>query len=95
MGNELPLTAATDALEVHLAFDDEAKVWYIAQSDIPGLHLEAKTPLDLLHRIIESAPELIELNASQDVAARAESLEAGRPIIVRPVFDAPLELTPQ
>ena len=92
MGNELPVTAAADALEVHLAFDDQAKVWYIAASDIPGLHLEADSPIKLLERIIEAAPELIELNAAKDGPDAASSGGPDWPVVVRPVFDAPFEL---
>lgn len=92
MGNELPITTAADALEVHLAFDSEAKVWYIAQSDIPGLHLEAETPIKLLERIIQAAPELIELNARQHGPEESNSHVSDRPIVLRPVFDAPFEL---
>lgn len=92
MGNELPVAAAADALEVHLAYDEEAKVWYIAQSDIPGLQLEADTPVRLLERIIEAAPELIELNAPPQAPDGSNLRGPDRPIVVRPVFDAPFEL---
>src|SRR5690242_17189014 len=90
-------------LRVHLAYDDEAKVWYVAKSDIPGLSLEAATPSELLTRIVEAAPELIELNSGMLAkvveAELVENPKMGRPRhqgrtpwTVRPVFDAPLQL---
>jgi predicted RNase H-like HicB family nuclease len=73
--------------EVHIARDSETGRWYIRQSDIPGLWLEAATAQDLISRIAAAAPELIELNA-------AEMFPDGRPrqAAIRPVFDSPLLL---
>ena len=49
-------------LKVLAKYDDEAKVWYIAESDIPGLAGEAAT-LDELWDVVEDvAGELIEAN---------------------------------
>jgi hypothetical protein len=89
-------------LQVHFAYDDEAAVWYVAKSDIPGLSLEASTPSELLSRVVETAPELIELNSGMLAkVVKVEPVgekkgrtrhEARRPWAVRPVFDAPLEL---
>ena len=47
---------------VKAEWDDEAKVWYVSQTDVPGLAVEAESPpalLDLLQTII---PELFALN---------------------------------
>ena len=92
-------------LQVHLAFDEDAAVWYVAKTEIPGLSLEADTPLELLQRIVDSAPELIELNSgecAEVVGIRpADGSQAHRrlgkrgsplPVAVRPIFDAPLNL---
>ncbi|MFA6219540.1 MAG: DUF1902 domain-containing protein [Erythrobacter sp.] len=90
-------------LQVHLAFDAEAKVWYVAKTEIPGLSLESESPIDLLNRIVECAPELIELNSGKyaeimAVRPAAKRKRAGSakadpsPIAVRPIFDAPLSL---
>lgn len=49
-------------LRVHLARDAKTRRWYIAESDIPGLWVEADTPGALMDRIADAAPELIELN---------------------------------
>ena len=62
-------------LHVHLAYDDEASVWYVAKSDIPGLSLEADSPTALVERIMQAAPELLELNEGLLVdALEAKSL---------------------
>ena len=72
-------------LKVHLAFDEEAEVWYVAASDIPGLRLEAADPMDLVRRISESAAELIELNEDEVLRKRAKK---NRPTVrFTPVFD--------
>lgn len=75
-------------LKVHLAFDPEASVWYIAESDIPGLRLEADDPMDLVRRISESAGELLNLNQSE-VLERHQS-KARRAIRFTPIFDSSL-----
>lgn len=90
-------------LLVHLAYDREAAVWYVAKSDIPGLSLEAATPYELLSRVVEAAPELIELNRGMLAKVVEADFDPGktkgrshgqrrRPWAVRPVFDAPLDL---
>ena len=92
-------------LYVHLAYDDEAEVWYVARSDIPGLRLEANDPQSLIQRLMECAPELIELNeleiqkgksarksAAPKASRRKPPAAARRAVAVRPVFDSPLQL---
>lgn len=81
---------ASVKLCVHLAFDAEARRWYVADTDVPGLTLEADDPLALLRRIELAAPELIELNA--DEVARRFGLEPGGRVQLTPVFDSPIEL---
>lgn len=49
-------------LTVHIAFDKDAGRWYVADSEVPGLCLEADTPGQLLSSIADISPELIELN---------------------------------
>lgn len=44
-------------------WDGEARVWVATSDDIPGLVTEAATLDELLVRVIEIAPELLELNA--------------------------------
>ena len=47
---------------VRAEWDDDAKVWFVAESDIPGLATEAPTTTQLSQHITELAPQLIELN---------------------------------
>ena len=42
--------------------DDEAGVWYVSDTDFPGLVAEAASEGDLLERIRELVPELYEFN---------------------------------
>ena len=72
--------------QVHIDFDEEAGVWFVAKSDIAGLRLEADNPFRLIERISDAASELIELNADRDAAHQ-------RPVMRwKPVFDTSLEL---
>ncbi|MFQ6006543.1 MAG: DUF1902 domain-containing protein [Woeseia sp.] len=48
------------------AYDAQAKVWYVADSDVPGLSVEAPTKEAMLDRIADAAPELLRLNAHLD-----------------------------
>lgn len=90
----------TIELRVHIAQDAESGRWYIAESDIPGLRLEADDALTLIERVRVAAPEMIELNEAEiaakhsgDVdhkltAADIAKLRHG----ITPVFDSPLDL---
>jgi hypothetical protein len=90
----------TFELTVHLARDDETGRWYIAESDIPGLWLEADDPIALIERIKLAAPEMIELNEAEIIASCRSRAKTRKPWAVtglprpsiRPVFDSPLEL---
>ena len=42
--------------------DDEAEVWYVSDTDVPGLVAEAASERDLVRKIRELVPELYELN---------------------------------
>ena len=81
-------------LKVHIARDEETDRWYIAQSDIPGLRLEADTADELVSRIVQASPELISLN-EKEIVARFEGARRtnGRPpLSVLPIFDSPVQL---
>ena len=85
----------TVELAVHVAFDEEAGVWYVAHSDVPGLNLENERVSDLLRRIEDTVPELVELNCEEILAAhRARSSHSSAParprFVTKPVFDSPL-----
>lgn len=93
----------TISLQVHLDYDDEACVWFVAKSDIPGLSLEAESAPKLVERVLAAAPELLELNAHLlGHAASQEEPRLNMPELigpvrrprlnVMPVFDRPLEL---
>ena len=49
---------------VTFAYDAGAKVWYVEDSDVPGLHVEAATPNEMLAELRDILPELIRLNSS-------------------------------
>ncbi|WP_294003844.1 DUF1902 domain-containing protein [Sphingomonas sp.] len=73
-------------LKVHLAFDEEASVWYVRESDVPGLRLEAGDPMDLVRRIAENVAELIALNEDEVLARKSN--RAARPTVrFTPIFE--------
>ena len=45
-----------------MSWDEEAKVWYISDTDFPGLVAEAATQQDLVNKIHQLVPELFEAN---------------------------------
>jgi hypothetical protein len=53
-------------LLVKAAFDREAGVWYVSDSDVPGLATEAPTFDRLCEKVLVMAPELLELNGWKD-----------------------------
>lgn len=60
---------------VHCEWDDEAKVWYVAHSTVPGLATEAAEPGELLEKLRVLIPELLELNAGGELAAQDVPVE--------------------
>jgi len=52
---------------VHASYDDDARVWYVLNSDIPGLATDAPTIEKLRHRVGEVLPELLEFNSGSIV----------------------------
>jgi hypothetical protein len=48
--------------EVFCEWDDEAKVWFVADSNVPGLSAEAPTVEAMKDILIRLVPELVELN---------------------------------
>lgn len=47
---------------VTAAFDSEANVWYVSDTDVPGLVTEAETYEALLRKCSAMIPELLRLN---------------------------------
>jgi hypothetical protein len=53
---------ADRGVEVRAAWDDAAGVWYVRESDAPGLVAEGETLEALRETLIERVPELLDLN---------------------------------
>lgn len=83
-------------LAVHLAQDAETRLWYVASSQVPGLRLEAESVHELMRKVADAAPELIELNRAEIAERHDKRLsgpETGRPpVTIRPVIDTPLAI---
>jgi hypothetical protein len=47
-------------IHVRAAWDDEAGVWYTAESSVPGLAIEAETLERLRERLLVIIPDLLE-----------------------------------
>ena len=50
------------AFFVKAEWDDEAKVWFVSKSDVPGLNAETETPEEMIDVLSELIPELLEAN---------------------------------
>ena len=53
---------------IKAAFDPEAGVWYIEHSSLPGLHLEAETPIELYGKLSGAIEDLLEGSGEQEVS---------------------------
>ena len=53
-------------INVVCIWDAEAKVWVAQSADLPGLVTEANTVPELIQRVMDVAPELIEDNLLGD-----------------------------
>ncbi len=51
-----------EELFVTVFWDDEAKVWFVSESNIPGLATEAESESEMLEKLKVLVPELCELN---------------------------------
>lgn len=45
-----------------ISWDEEAGVWYVSNTDVPGLVAEAESEPDLARKVLDLVPELYELN---------------------------------
>lgn len=52
----------TKTYSVSCQWDPEASVWYVADSDVPGLVTEASTLEEMEAKLIRMIPELLALN---------------------------------
>ena len=57
-------------LRIEARWDEEGGVWYVSDSDVPGLHAEADTPEALLDTLRELVPELVDANLPERSARR-------------------------
>lgn len=48
--------------KVSVEWDEEAGVYYVSDSDVPGLATEATTFEEMQQRVLAVIPELVELN---------------------------------
>ena len=60
--NNSPMERFSMIIHVLCAYDQEAGVWYVEKSDVPGLHVEARTQDDMLDELRRMVPELVRLN---------------------------------
>lgn len=54
------------AYEVRVAWDADAKVWYVADSDVPGLAGEAESVEEMIALLQNRVPEMLEENEVED-----------------------------
>jgi predicted RNase H-like HicB family nuclease len=52
----------TKSYTVACQWDPEATVWYVSESDVPGLVTEAPTLEEMEAKLMRMIPELLELN---------------------------------
>lgn len=60
---------------VHAEWDDEAGVWVVDESDIPGLNVESETFEGFVEIVQEAAPFLLNLDqkSSAEIIIRSET----------------------
>lgn len=72
-GDGTEMGASVLTVNVYCEWDEEARVWYVAHSDVPGLTAEAATP-EAMNRLLEvRVPELMELNRPDICGEHAKS----------------------
>lgn len=62
-------------LIVKASFDHEAGVWYVSESDVPGLATEARTLEELRQKLLVMVPKLLEANGVETGGAGEIPLE--------------------
>ena len=60
--------ATMTTITVKAACDPEATVWYIEHSNLPGLHIEAGTPLELYDKLPGAIEDLLEGSGEREVS---------------------------
>jgi predicted RNase H-like HicB family nuclease len=56
------ISMSTKSYTVACFWDDEAHVWYVAETDVPGLATEAATLEEMERKLLQMIPELLQLN---------------------------------
>jgi predicted RNase H-like HicB family nuclease len=57
---------STKPYTVACLWDAEARMWYVAETDVPGLATEAATLEELEHKLLQMIPELLALNDARE-----------------------------
>jgi Domain of unknown function (DUF1902) len=55
-------------ITVKANWDDEAQVWYVKESDLPGLHIEAEAPVELYSKPPGAIEDLLEGSGEREVS---------------------------
>lgn len=55
---------STNSYTVSCLWDTEAGMWYVAETDVPGLATEAATLEEMERKLLRMIPELLELNGA-------------------------------
>jgi predicted RNase H-like HicB family nuclease len=55
---------STKSYTVACLWDAEAGMWYVAETDVPGLATEAATLEEMERKLLQMIPELLELNVA-------------------------------
>ena len=55
-------------ITVKAAWDAQAEVWYIEHSDLPGLHIEAETPIALYEKLPGAIEDLLEGSGTREIS---------------------------
>jgi uncharacterized protein DUF1902 len=59
--------APSKVIRVKAAWDAEAKVWYTAESSLPGLHIEANSLFELYNKLPGAIEDLLEGSGERKV----------------------------
>jgi len=62
-----PTMAHQHEFSVSVEWDEEAQVWYVAESDVPGLATEAPSMDQMIAKLKVMVPELLEENGVIEV----------------------------
>jgi uncharacterized protein DUF1902 len=64
------IVMTTKTYTVSCNWDHEAHVWYVAETDVPGLATEAATLEEMEQKLLRMVPELLFLNNSGESRQR-------------------------